>query len=214
MSEKALIPLTNIERERRVVIERLPSCRESRHRLISLGLRIGREIRVLRIGNCGPVLLAAGDSRLALGHGMAMQIMVLPVEGESVNNPLTACHPGTHNERKTGKRHYSVPEEWRKKRMLKDSRQDQTNAKSRTVKLSDYGQGQKGRIIKVQGNEESRRRMTEMGFNRGNEVQVVKSAPLTDPVEYIVKGYHVSLRREQASCIIMNQPDKEAGNYE
>ena len=52
--------------------------------------------------------------------------------------------------------------------------------------------------------------MTEMGFTKGAEVKVVKAAPLTDPVEYIIKGYHVSLRREQAEHIIMEPPSLEA----
>ena len=43
---------------------------------------------------------------------------------------------------------------------------------------------------------------------------VVKAAPLTDPIEYIVKGYHVSLRREQAAYILMEQPILEAVNNE
>ncbi len=40
-----------------------------------------------------------------------------------------------------------------------------------------------------------------MGFVAGAEVEVIKYAPLKDPVEYLVKGYHVSLRHEEASTI-------------
>ena len=78
------------------------------------------------------------------------------------------------------------------------------------TKLSEYVQGQKGRIVKVLGDGESRRRISEMGFTRGAEVQVVKYAPLSDPVEYLVKGYHVSLSRVQAANILVAQSDKEA----
>lgn len=83
-----------------------------------------------------------------------------------------------------------------------------------SMRLSDYVRGQKGRIIKIEGDSESRRRMSEMGFTRGVEVQVVKDAPLTDPVEYLVKGYHVSLRRIQAAKIIMARPNEEAHHHE
>ncbi|MDQ7781902.1 MAG: FeoA family protein [Desulfomonilaceae bacterium] len=82
------------------------------------------------------------------------------------------------------------------------------------LRLSDFLQGQKGRIVTVRGDGESRRRMCEMGFTRGMEVQVVRAAPLKDPVEYLVKGYHVSLRREQAALILMDRADLEVRNSE
>jgi Fur family ferric uptake transcriptional regulator len=40
-----------------------------------------------------------------------------------------------------------------------------------------------------------------MGFLRGTEVYVEKYAPLKDPIELILKGYHVSLRVEEAAHI-------------
>jgi Fe2+ transport system protein FeoA len=52
--------------------------------------------------------------------------------------------------------------------------------------------------------------MTEMGFVKGSEVKVVKYAPLTDPVEFVIKGYHVTLRRDEAAGILMNEPEKAA----
>lgn len=82
-----------------------------------------------------------------------------------------------------------------------------------TFKLSDYLEGQTGRIVQVQGDDNSRRRMCEMGFVRGSEVRVVRQAPLKDPVEYFVKGYCVSLRRDQAAQIVMDQPNMEHLNY-
>jgi len=52
--------------------------------------------------------------------------------------------------------------------------------------------------------------MMEMGFIKGTEVEVIKYAPLRDPMEFVIKGYHVSLRRDQAADILMNQPEKAA----
>jgi Fur family ferric uptake transcriptional regulator len=40
-----------------------------------------------------------------------------------------------------------------------------------------------------------------MGFLRGTEVYVEKYAPLKDPIELILKGYHVSLRVDEAARI-------------
>ena len=72
--------------------------------------------------------------------------------------------------------------------------------------LSDYKEGQRGRILEVRGEGRFRKRLLEMGFVRGTEVYVEKYAPLLDPVEFVVKGYHVSLRRQEAAKIVMSEP--------
>ncbi|MFA6221797.1 MAG: FeoA family protein [Desulfomonilaceae bacterium] len=77
----------------------------------------------------------------------------------------------------------------------------------KTVKLSDYKPGQKGRILQICGDPDFRLRMMEMGFIRGAEIEVVKYAPLSDPMEFVIKGYHITLRKKQASHILMDEPD-------
>ena len=67
--------------------------------------------------------------------------------------------------------------------------------------LDDLKTGQKGRVIKINAQGPFKKRLLEMGFIAGSEVEVIKYAPLKDPVEYIVKGYHVSLRHEEAEQI-------------
>lgn len=69
------------------------------------------------------------------------------------------------------------------------------------MKLSDLKTGQVGTIVTVGGHGEFRRRITEMGFVRGKRVIVVKNAPLLDPIEYNIMGYEVSLRRDEA-CLL------------
>ncbi len=80
----------------------------------------------------------------------------------------------------------------------------------RSFKLSEYGPGDKGVIQAVCGNPDFRLRLMEMGFIKGTEVKVVKYAPLTDPIEFVIKGYHLSLRRNEAAEILMNEPEKAA----
>lgn len=48
------------------------------HRLLDLGLAVGAEIRIVRRGGDGPLLIGINDTRLALGHGMAAKILVVP----------------------------------------------------------------------------------------------------------------------------------------
>jgi ferrous iron transport protein B len=67
--------------------------------------------------------------------------------------------------------------------------------------LLDLHQGETGIIVKVKGRGAFRKRITEMGFIKGQEVTVVKSAPLMDPIEYKIMGYNVSLRKSEGDLI-------------
>ncbi len=67
--------------------------------------------------------------------------------------------------------------------------------------IRDMKEGQEGVISRVAGETVLKRRLLELGINRGTKVYVEKYAPLKDPVEIIIKGYHVSLRVEEAACI-------------
>jgi Fe2+ transport system protein FeoA len=67
--------------------------------------------------------------------------------------------------------------------------------------LSDMKEGQQGTIHRVGGSGALRRRLLEMGIVKGTSVRIEKYAPLKDPLELVVKGYHVSLRVEEASQI-------------
>lgn len=73
--------------------------------------------------------------------------------------------------------------------------------------LRDYKEGQKGVIAGVKGEGKFKKRIIEMGFIRGAELFVEKYAPLRDPIEIIIKGYHLSLRRSEAEFIIMSKPE-------
>ncbi|MCX6245838.1 MAG: ferrous iron transport protein B [Bacteroidetes bacterium] len=67
--------------------------------------------------------------------------------------------------------------------------------------LQDLQQGETGIIVKIRGRGAFRKRITEMGFVKGKEVTVIKSAPLLDPVEYKIMGYNVSLRQSESRLI-------------
>jgi len=55
-----------------------------------------------------------------------------------------------------------------------------------------------GRVRSVGGRTRLRRRLLEMGFVSGAEVRVVRFAPLGDPIEVELHGYHISLRKAEA----------------
>jgi Fe2+ transport system protein FeoA len=82
--------------------------------------------------------------------------------------------------------------------------------KDAMIPLSQFKEGERGVIIKVQGSGAFRKRLQEMGFIKGTEVFVEKYAPLRDPVELVVKGYHVSLRVEEAAQVLLERQGQEA----
>ena len=61
--------------------------------------------------------------------------------------------------------------------------------------------GESGRIIKVNGKGAIRRRLVDMGLTSGAVIDMVKLSPLGDPVEYRLRGYHLSLRKSEAKTI-------------
>ena len=69
------------------------------------------------------------------------------------------------------------------------------------MKLSELKTGEKGIIVKVLGHGGFRKRIIEMGFIKGKEVEVLLNAPLQDPVKYKLMGYEVSLRHHEADMI-------------
>ena len=78
------------------------------------------------------------------------------------------------------------------------------------MKLSELKTGEHGVIVKVQGHGGFRKRIIEMGFIRGKEVEVLLNAPLQDPVKYKLMGYEVSLRRQEAEMIdVLSQEELE-----
>jgi ferrous iron transport protein A len=60
------------------------------------------------------------------------------------------------------------------------------------------------RILKVGGSGTIRRRLMDMGLVAGSEITVQRVAPLGDPIEIRLKGYSLSLRKEEAATILVD----------
>jgi len=80
------------------------------------------------------------------------------------------------------------------------------------VRLSDLSPGQQAKIVRVGGHGRARRRFMEMGLVRGETILVERLAPLGDPIEFFVKGYHVSLRRKDAQHVQVEVLDDDQGD--
>ena len=67
--------------------------------------------------------------------------------------------------------------------------------------LKDVKIGETVKVVKVGGEGALRRRIMDMGITKGTEIYVRKVAPLGDPIELMVRGYELSVRKEDAALI-------------
>ncbi len=67
--------------------------------------------------------------------------------------------------------------------------------------LRDVQVGQTVHVVKIHGQGNIRRRVMDMGITKNTEIYVRKVAPLGDPIEINLRGYELSLRKDDASII-------------
>lgn len=174
----SLMPLATARQGECVVIKGFSGGRSSQSRLSSMGLREGDRVEVLTSQGKGQLVIAVAGKRYVLGHGISAKIMVLPAEeAHLLEAPASEA--------------------------LSPSAPEGSNV-GPPIPLSRMKEGESGRIVRVGGSGALRRRILEMGLIRGSEIHVEKYAPLKDPVELIVKGYHVSLRVSEAAHITVD----------
>ena len=56
-------------------------------------------------------------------------------------------------------------------------------------------------VTKIEGDSAYKRRIIDMGITKGSELYIRKVAPLGDPVEITVRGYELSVRKDDAQCV-------------
>ena len=81
--------------------------------------------------------------------------------------------------------------------------EDAENAEPRSdaEPLSGLQPGQRGKVTAIEVPGPMRGRVMEMGFTIGTVIEVVRFAPMGDPMEFKVRGAHISLRKAEAECI-------------
>lgn len=77
---------------------------------------------------------------------------------------------------------------------------DITNREERMT-LKEVNVGRTVHVLKILGEGPIKRRIMDMGITKGVEVTVRKVAPLGDPIELTVRGYELSIRKEDAQMI-------------
>lgn len=67
--------------------------------------------------------------------------------------------------------------------------------------LAELGERERGRVTAVEGDADAVRRLMDMGLIRGTTVEVIRRAPLGDPIEVRLRGFMLTLRRAEAEHI-------------
>ncbi len=73
------------------------------------------------------------------------------------------------------------------------------------VALSGMAPGTRGRVAEIRLPVTDKPRLMEMGLLVGTTVELIRFAPMGDPVEIKVRGYHLTLRKHEAELILVRQ---------
>ena len=73
--------------------------------------------------------------------------------------------------------------------------------------LAEIARGERARVDRVTGDDQLTTRLLEMGLTPGCEVQFLAEAPLGDPLEFLLRGYRLSLRRSEAARVLVTRCD-------
>ena len=70
-----------------------------------------------------------------------------------------------------------------------------------TGTLAEMNIGQKARVVHISGSGQIRHRLIDLGFRNGETVEMIRTAPLRDPIEIAVNGGRISIRRSEAALV-------------
>lgn len=153
-------------------------------KLASMGVNKGSVIEVLNSNKGGQIIAACQESRYVLGKGITEKVYVKRIPDEK-------CFMG---------RNQTCPYN-----IGGGSGELMPVCGGRAIPMSSLKNNDRGIILRTGGCKRLRRRLFEMGLLNGAEFEVVKYAPLKDPMEIIVRGSHISLRVEEAKHIMVRK---------
>ena len=73
--------------------------------------------------------------------------------------------------------------------------------------LDRFSPGESGVVKKVLAEGRIKRRLFDMGITPGAQVYMRKKAPLGDPIEITLRGYELTLRKDEAVCVVTEEAD-------
>ncbi|MBV8882803.1 MAG: ferrous iron transport protein A [Chroococcidiopsidaceae cyanobacterium CP_BM_RX_35] len=186
MLETSIVPLTMTKAGARVRIVEL-CCDGANNRLRGMGLILGAELTVIGRTAGGAVVVAMQDQRLGLGADMAGNIQV--IQADFASEITITKH--TNSERSYISMMSPTP----------------------VLRLRDLAVGSTACVAGYEATARSyKRKLLAMGLTPGTEFTVTRHAPLGDPIEVKVRGFCLSLRKDEADALLVALTT-EGGNH-
>ena len=176
LAERALLPLSRLSTGQRAHVLRCDVNEAARAFLDERGMRPGAPLAVMATAE-DSLLVQVGGAHISLARSLAEAVRV-ELDEEFV----------------------IVADEMQQS-ILEKEKSEMTESKNSQIPLHELKTGQRGIVVRVGGKGPAKRRMMDMGLVPGSEVEVVRVAPLGDPIEFTVKGYSLSLRKSEAGNI-------------
>ncbi len=80
-----------------------------------------------------------------------------------------------------------------------------TGTTAQTIRLDELKPGEKGTIKQIRGTAGEEVHLMEMGLLPGTAVELIKRAPMGDPIEIRVRSYHLSIRCAEARSVMVER---------
>jgi len=155
-------------------------------RLRDMGLNPGCEIAIVSRTESGSVVVGFQGCRLGLGAGMAHRVLVSPTPPPPPHSSTPSSPPGVQAMESMEPTVPPLP-----------SPDD-----GPSLQLSTLAVGQSGRIVGYEkGQRAYREKLLSMGLTPGTSFTLTRKAPLGDPLELLVRGYKLSLRKDEAALL-------------
>jgi DtxR family Mn-dependent transcriptional regulator len=196
--DRVLVPLTSLSAGQRGHVVRRDVGDAARAFLTEQGIRPGVTLKVVAV---------AGESLLVLVEGQHVSLERDLAEAVQLDEARTGEGKptvGTAPLRSTSSPTSTSTAEQKEEDM---EMQTKVEKSARQMPLHKLKAGQKAVVVRVGGKGRARRRMMDMGLVPGSDVEVVRAAPLGDPIEFTVKGYSLSLRKAEAKAITVEMTD-------
>ncbi len=196
--ERVLQPLTGLSAGQRGHVVRRDVGGAARAFLDEQGIRPGVTLEVVAAAGASMLVLVEGE-HVSLARDLAEAVQLDKARTEKSDRTVgTAPLRLTSSPISTS----TVEEKEEESEM-----ETKVETSVRQIPLHKLQAGQKGVVVHVGGKGPARRRMMDMGLVPGSDVEVVRVAPLGDPIEFKVKGYSLSLRKSEAKAITVEVTD-------
>jgi DtxR family transcriptional regulator, Mn-dependent transcriptional regulator len=166
----------------------LPVTGAAREFLEDHGIRPGIKVTVIAKGQDN-ILVEVDGVQVVLATQLAQEVNLTPIFLDS----RSVEEEGKNPKKKESEMTAQEPE----------VRGTEQKTKVDQVPLSELKKGQEAIIVKVGGEGAVKRRMMDMGVVTGSAISVIRVAPFGDPIEFSIKGYSLSLRKSEASDILV-----------